>query len=501
MPEELHVVPMRDYDHSMTARDVAAVFFRQQKLFVVSFAIVLFGGVLYALLVPSYKAEMKVLVRHGRIDPAVTPTESTPPLVQREDVSEEELNSEVELLQDEDILRKVVLSAGLADDASWFSRLGDGHEQQVASAVRHLARKISVQPVRKSHLIAVSYGSSDPQISAAVLRALADAYLAKHVEIRRPIGQQGFFEQQMQESHLALDNARSQLIDFTRQKSVVSAALERDLALQKLSKAQSADLGLQESVAEVAERARSLQAKILELPERRVAQIRNSDNPQLQEKLKSKLLELQLKRTELLTKFQPSYRLVQEVDAQINQAKAAIEIEQTKPLRDELTETNPEFEWADSERMKTMIELKALLKRQSVSRAQLAQYRNTAGRLGESALGQDDLERRLKAAEDKYLLYSNKREEARIGDALDENGILNVTLAEEPQVPALPSWPIWAATCLSFAAAFVFSTGIAFAADYLDPSFRTPSEVVHVLGVPVLASLPERVRPGESGDV
>src|SRR5437588_9537226 len=396
MPEELHIVPMRDYGRSLMARDVAAVFFRRQKLFVVSFAIVLFGGVLYALLVPSYKAEMKVLVRHGRIDPPVTPTESTPPLVQREDVREEELNSEVELLQDEDILRRVVLSAGLADDASWFSRLSGGHEQQGASAVRHLARKISVQPVRKSHLIAVSYGSSDPHMSAAVLRALADAYLAKHVEIRRPNGQQGFFEQQMQESHLALDKARSQLIEFTRQKSVVSAALERDLALQKLSEARSADLGLQESVAEVAERVRLLQAKILELPERRVAQIRNSDNPQLQEKLKSKLLELQLKRTELLTKFQPSYRLVQEIDEQITQAKAAIEIEQTKPLRDELTDTNPEFEWADSERMKAMIELKALLKRQSVSHAQLGQYRNMAGQLGESALGQDDLERRLK---------------------------------------------------------------------------------------------------------
>jgi len=61
MPEELHIVPMRDYGRSLTARDVAAVFFRRQKLFVVSFAIVLFGGVLYALLVPSYKAEMKVL--------------------------------------------------------------------------------------------------------------------------------------------------------------------------------------------------------------------------------------------------------------------------------------------------------------------------------------------------------------------------------------------------------------------------------------------------------
>jgi hypothetical protein len=36
--------------------------------------------------------------------------------------------------------------------------------------------------------------------------------------------------------------------------------------------------------------------------------------------MKSKLLELELRRTELLTKFQPSYRLVREVEQQIAQA-------------------------------------------------------------------------------------------------------------------------------------------------------------------------------------
>jgi uncharacterized protein involved in exopolysaccharide biosynthesis len=493
MSEELRILPVRTSSQRTTLRDVAAVFFRRPRLFLVSFLLVLIAGILYALLAPSYKAEMKVLVRRGRIDPAVTPTETAPPLVQREEITEEELNSEVELLQDQDILRKVVLDTGLANKVPWFSGLGGGdREEEIARAVNRLARKLNVQPVRKSHLITVSYASSDRMLSAAVLKALADEYLERHVAIRRPSGQQTFFEQQVQQSRRALDDAESQLVRFTREKKVVSAALERDLTLQKLSEAESADLGLQASVTEAAERVRSLEAKLNELPERRIAQVRNADNPQLQEKLKSKLLELELKRTELLTKFQPSYRLVQEIDQQIAQAKAVIESEGSKPLRDELTESNPEFEWASSERMKALVELQVLLKRQGVSRAQLAGYKQTAEEFGESVLTQGDLQRKLKAAEDKYLLYSNKREEARIGDALDENGILNVALAEEPRVPALPTWPLWAGTCLSFAAACVFSSGMAFAADYFDPSFRTPDEVFDLLGAPVLASLPAR---------
>src|SRR5579864_694322 len=240
MSEELRILPVRTFSQQTTLRDVAAVFFRCPRLFLISFMFVLGAGVLYALLAPSYKAEMKVLVRRGRIDPAVTPTETAPPLVQREEITEEELNSEVELLQDQDILRKVVLDTGLANKVPWFSRLGGGdREEQIARAVNRLARKLNVQPVRKSHLITVSYASSDRALSAAVLKALADEYLERHVAIRRPSGQQTFFEQQVQQSRHALDDAEPQLVRFTREKKVVSAALERDLTLQKLSEAES----------------------------------------------------------------------------------------------------------------------------------------------------------------------------------------------------------------------------------------------------------------------
>jgi uncharacterized protein involved in exopolysaccharide biosynthesis len=202
------------------------------------------------------------------------------------------------------------------------------------------------------------------------------------------------------------------------------------------------------------------------------------------------LLELELQRTSLLIKFQPSYRLVQEVDEQIAQAKAAIEAEEQKPLRDETTQDDPEFVWAHSEHLKSEVELRELEKKQAVAREQVNVYRASAGRLEESAIAQHDLEQQLKAAEDKYLLYSNKREEARIGDALDQNGLLNVAIDQQPHIPALPVWSFLAATCFSFIGAAGFSTAIVFANDYFAPSFRTPAEVVAFLGSPVLASLP-----------
>jgi uncharacterized protein involved in exopolysaccharide biosynthesis len=494
MSEKLQVLARGSMDRSPSLRDVAAVFFRHQKLLAVSFLLALAAGATYVILSPSYKAEMKVMVRRGRIDPAVTPTQTPSPAFEHDEISEEELNSEVELLGDDDILRQVVVDTGLADKTSWISRLrGENRDMRVERAVRRLAGKLEVQPVRKSRLITISYRSVDPQLSAAVLRSLADAYLAKHVEIRRPSGQQDFFEQQMEQARRTLRDSEAQMVAFTRGRGVVSAALERDLALQKLSDAQAADLGVQASIAEAAERVSSLASKLRDLPPQRVTQVRNEDNPQLQEKMKSKLLELELKRMELLVKFQPSYRLVQSVDEQIAQAKSTIAAEDLQPLRDELTEQNPEYEWASAERLKAQVEQQSLEQRHSVTRVQVASYELAAEKLGENAVTQDDLERKLKAAEDKYLLYANKREEARIGDALDNDGILNVALAEQPRVPALPSTPLWAGMLFSFVAAGAFSTGLTFVADRFDPSFRTPEDVIGYLGMPVLASLPSPI--------
>lgn len=435
---------------------------------------------------------MKILVRRGRIDPAITPTPTPSPAFEHDEITEEELNSQVELLRDEDILRQVVVETGLSK-ATWFSKLirrSDG--VRIDHAVRHLANKLDVQPVRKSRLISVSYNCSDRARSAAVLRSLAHAYLLKQAVLRRPGGESHFFEQQARESRQNLELAQTNLIAFSRTEGIASAGLERDITLQKLGEAEELELGIKAQAAETAARARTLDQSLRALPERRVVEVKNSDNPQLQEKLKSKLLELELRRTEMLSKFQPTYRLVQELDQQIVLAKASIAAENSNPLRDETTQDNPEYEWAHSERLKSQVELAGLERKDKAARAQVELYRADALRLEQRSIAEHDLEQKLKLSEDKWLLYSKKLEEARIGDALDENGLLNVAIAEEPRVPSTPIWPFWSASCLSLIGAFGFSTGLAFATDYFDPSFRTPEEVAAFLNSPVLAALPAR---------
>lgn len=472
-------------------RDLAAVFFRHKNLFLATFASVFAAGVLYSVLFPSYTAEMKMVVRHGRIDPAVTPAQTSLPQLRETEISEEELNSEAELLRNEDVLREVIGRSGLAERDSLLARLwSEEPASRMARAVQFLQRKLRVQPVRKSQLIRISYSSTDPQLAALVLRTLAAVYLQRETQLQRPAGQQPFFREQVEQTRASVRAAQNDLIRFTATQNVTSAALERDLTVQKLADMQSEVFRLQALIAENQERARSLDAKLRELPPRRVVQARSADNPQLQEKLKSRLLELQLRRTQLMTRFQPSYRLVQEVDQQIAQTTGAIQAEQLTPLRDQVTEDDPDYVWASSQRIRTAVELNALEQRESLARTQLAAYQAKARTLVARALEQSDLEQRARVAEERFLLYARKQEESRISDALDEKGILNAVVAQEPQVPALPSRSLWASLAFTVITALAFSTSAAFVADYLDPSFRTPSEVATVLQLPVVAFLP-----------
>jgi len=478
-----------------TLRELAMVLFRQQRVFVCVSGLVLVVAIFYAFAGARYQAHMKILVRPGRADAPVSAQENAPLDLTRLAITEEELNSEVELLRDDEVLREVVEKNGLGGrDWLHFLRFGEGREQRVERAARRLAKKLQVEPMKKTNLIAISYASDNPQQAAKVLQAVASAYLEKHTVVHRPSGELGFFEQQTSESRNQLDDAKRRLLQFSSSHGVVAASQERDLALQKLSEVDASYRQTRIDLAETQQRVWELEKHLKTLPERSTTQVRTSDNPELLKALKSSLLDLQLKRTQLLTKFEPNHRLVQEVDQQIAQAQATIASESVSPVRDETTDKDARYEWATSELQQAQVKLKALEARAAATGAQEAAYREMAQRLGEDAVSQDDLQSTEKAAEENYLLYVKKQEEARMADALDQRGIVNVAIAEQPVVPALPNWSVWAALAIGLAAAGTAGTGAAFAVDYLDPALRTPEDVVKLLNAPVLASLPRNPR-------
>ncbi len=494
MSDELTSRTGRHDPPSPTVRDLMAVLFRQRQPAIWTFLALVALASIYAFWAPTYQSHMKLLLRRGRVDPVVSPERNSPIEFTRPEISEEEVNSEVELLRDQDLLRQVVVQNALAVPGlgQKLHLANESGEVRIARGVRRLAERLKVEPIHKTNLIAVSYEASDPALSARVLNSVARVYLEKHKEVRRSSEEFPFFNHQAKLSQRGLDDSETRLMDFSKEQGVVSASLERDLALQRLGDIENSFQKVDVEIAETSRRVGALEDSLDAFPPRSTSLIRTSDNAELRGTLQAKLLELELKRTDLLMKFEPGYRLVQEVQDEIDQTKAAIAAERLAPVREETTDKDPHYEWAKAELEKARVELTSLRARREGIVSERFRARAEAHQLGKAAIQQQDLLRSMKTAEETYLLYTRKTEEARIADALDERGIVNVILAEPPVAPALPKRSPASVMLIGVFGAAITSILLAFTVDYLDPAFRTPEEVADILRAPVLASLPRR---------
>jgi uncharacterized protein involved in exopolysaccharide biosynthesis len=133
--------------------------------------------------------------------------------------------------------------------------------------------------------------------------------------------------------------------------------------------------------------------------------------------------------------------------------------ENSSPINAETTDKNASYEWAKAELQRAQVQLSGLEARQSANAIQGAACRKFAEKLGADAITQDDLLSTRKMAQENYLLYMKKREEARMNDALDARGIVNVVLAEQPVAPALPVSSPWSVLAMGFMAAGVAGVG------------------------------------------
>src|SRR5512146_1980785 len=105
-----------------TVRDIVAIGFRHQRLCTVCFGGILLGALLAGIFLPKYEAESKFLVKRERVDPVVssTPEQNNLAVGVQAMVTEEELNSEIDLLTSDDLLRQVVIKCDLATAHSTF---------------------------------------------------------------------------------------------------------------------------------------------------------------------------------------------------------------------------------------------------------------------------------------------------------------------------------------------------------------------------------------------
>ena len=303
-------------------------------------------------------------------------------------------------------------------------------------------------------------------------------------------GQLKFFEQQADDYREQLRIAEQRLQDFSQAQNSVRPEMVRDEMLQQLTTLNGDIAATGAEIAQTENRLRTLENQVQIVPARMTTSVRTLDNEQLMQQLKSTLLTLELKRTDLLSKYQKDYRPVQELEQEIQKTGAAIAAEKSAPLRDSTTDVDPTHTLVTSELTKAKADLSGLVARRSAMEATARRYHAMIHDLENKGRTEQDLQREVKATEENYLLYVQKREQSRITDALDQMRILNIAVVEEPSVPALPLYSPWMLAAAGLLVAAIVSAAVVFVLDFFDSSFHAPHEIEGALNIPVLAAVP-----------
>lgn len=317
-----------------------------------------------------------------------------------------------------------------------------------------------------------------PERAHAVLQSVAALYQEKHLQVHRPPGTHDFFAAQATHYEQQLRAAEAELSRHQQRLQVVSLEQEKDLNLRQMIEARAALQATETALNETTKRIEASQRELLKQQPRVVTLNRVLPYQQSVERLSTMLVELQNRRTQLLTRFQPTDRLVQEIEQQVKDPSAALDAARKHTAVEESSDLNPVRQNLIGELEKAKLEQADLQAKRATLAQQVQQYEALLARLDNGTNAHSELARQVKTLAENYQLYTRKRDEALIADAMDQRKITNISLTEAPTKSALPSSPNrWLNLALGVFLASFFSVVSAVSAEIFRDTVLTAREL------------------------
>ena len=473
---------------STTSRAVVESIFRYKRRFLSTFAGVLSLTVLYAAFAPRhYQSEMNILVRNARPDYQITP-ERTNGTSTQPDVTEERINSEIEVLRSRDVADRVV-------DETWNSSAEkERTSQQIRShekAVEKFNKHLYIELLRKSNVIHVVYETRSAKAATETVEKLLETFLAKQHELERSSGASSFFASEQERYKRELDAAQQELAAYQQARQIVSLP-EKEAALeQQIVELQQQLRATDVQISELSERLTSGQKELQNLAQRQTTQQKTVPNIYAIEQLTTMLATFRNQKTGLLTKFPPTDRMVQEVDQEIVNTTEALRAATEAQQAEKATDVNPVWQQVKSAVSQNTIDRSAAQARRRDISAQLANLQATLARTEGSTVDFNTLQAKVTELQGNYQLYTQKRNEAQVANAMDAQQLVNVAIAERPTFSTTPSSPkIGMTLAMGAFAALFFALCAVFFSEMGRGTIASPSELEAITIVPVLATVP-----------
>jgi uncharacterized protein involved in exopolysaccharide biosynthesis len=496
---------MRDLE-LITWRDVADGLRRRRGLILRIGA----GGLLLMamaamVMAPTYESTATLLVSATR-SRTISPDAEAMPLVDR--VAEEDLNSQSELLHSPTLIRRVLEpQLDQMPERGLISRIV-GAPRELGRALHRLLHGVpapspldewaddvgdhlNVSVRKKTNLIDVAYRQRgvDPVWATAFVNGLIDAAMSQLAAAGQQEQASSFFEEQRTLLTSRVQKAEQAKREFFAREGLDAVPEQRALLRNRLTELsvglQDAEAGLASTSARVA----GLQREIRRYPATVSSEVRRAQNQAVQF-IKPRVLEKEMERNELLSRYAPTNSRVVDIERELAEAHKLLAQEQAM-VAETTTTLNPTYQALEGNLAQGTVDAAAQQAHVDALRTQIDATRAALDRLDQVGAENGRLDQELAAANEAYLTYTRKQEQARLGSALDASHIVNMAVIEPAVVP---DRPVRSHGLLLVLLAGIMSLGLgvtaALALELLDPTIRGARDAEAASGLPVLGSVP-----------
>jgi capsular exopolysaccharide synthesis family protein len=325
---------------------------------------------------------------------------------------------------------------------------------------------LSVRRVPNSHLMDVSFESTDPQLAARIVNAHIASYIEQNFRSKYEATTRasGWLTEQLTELKIRVQKAEDARIAYERQNQIWTLDDKQNITSQRLT-----DINKQLTDAQ-SER----------MKKESLYQFAKSGNldavPQIQSNaaltdLFKKRSDVSSEYTDALSQYGPNFPKVQRLQAQLKEFDQSIEKEK-KNILDAL-----ESDYREAQQREAL--LTQALDRQKTETNQMA------GKLVEYNI----LKREAEANKTLYDGLMTKLKETAISQGLRSS---NIRVVDPAMIPSTPSRPAKARNlALGFLVGLVGGIGLALLREYLDNTVKTPNDIETLSRLPSLAVVPQ----------
>lgn len=481
---------------ALTLRDIAAMIYRRRTL-----ALTLFGAIFLVIVVATmlqpaiYMTRAQLLFKKERVNAIISASEGTG-AEDKPQLSEEALNSEVEIVKSSTLLRDV-----LRHKMTYRKIVGEDKASALDStealelAVAMLKADMDCQIVPKSNIVQVSYQSKDPYLAVEIINDLCQRYVIRHLEVHESANIYAFFQKQAEVLKDTMQARAAELQRFDAEHNLAAPEQQRQLLLQKLAEYEMQLSTLRASAQAAAQQVSFLEKQLAAEPTR--LQTQNEEVAStVVESLAKELASLKAKYETMVfserDRGEPKSQVARSLKARIAQIEETINAQEHTAQPQISTDINRSMMGLATELTRARFDLIGYRTKEKELRAAMGQLRQELSNLESASFTHEAMVHQLELIKNNYLLYAKKQEEARISEALDREKVANVSIIDPASVPLSSVSPNRKLNiAMGFFLALFVGLGTAFGLSFFDGVAHTGSDIQRELDVPVIVTIQE----------